>query len=403
MDGVHGDGFGFMFSPDNSTEGTTMASMCMIDSRTDGYASNHLFAVEFDTYQNPQYNDSSNNHVGVNVLSMTSKAFYNLCGGELVNCSYFVNNGDFTAWIDYDGATQTLEVRLANVSTLKGVVRPSNPLIQVLHLDLREVLTDYMYVGFSGSIGNNEVHEIKSWSFESSGMPDIPNEIQHPRSKTALIVGIVVAAAVFVLVGLGLCLFWCKRGHCRGEQLQSKVESGMMEHHFLGPRQFTYRELSLATENFSNEKLLGSGGFGQVYKGILRDGSGSVVAVKRITHDSKQGEREFLAKISIISQIRHRNLVQLQGWCREKVKLLLVYEYMPNGSLDTWLFKKTGQKKPMVLAWDLRHSIVTGVAAALTYLHEEWEQCVLHRDIKASNVMLDGDFNAHLGDFDYHD
>ena len=113
----------------------------------------------------------------------------------------------------------------------------------------------------------------------------------------------------------------------------------------------------------------------------------------------KQGEREFLAEISIISQIRHRNLVQLQGWCREKEKLLLVYEYMPNGSLDTWLFKKTGQKKPTVLAWDLRHSIVTGVAAAIAYLHEEWEQCVLHRDIKASNVMLDGDFNAHLGDF----
>ncbi len=104
-----------------------------------------------------------------------------------------------------------------------------------------------------------------------------------------------------------------------------------------------------------------------------------------------------------VSQVRHRNLVQLRGWCHEEGKLLLVYDFMSNTSLDKWLFinpeKFRYSPPPRVLSWELRYNILTGVAAALYYLHEEWEQCILHRDIKASNVMLDRDFKAKLGDF----
>lgn len=164
---------------------------------------------------------------------------------------------------------------------------------------------------------------------------------------------------------------------------------------FYGPRIFTYKELTAATKQFSADELLGRGAFGSVFKGTLSDGS--IVAVKQIAHDSNQGEREFLAEVSIISRIRHRNLVQLQGWCHEKGNLLLVYDYMPNGSLDKLLEgSNNSEKNP---GWDMRHAVLRGVACALSYLHEECQQCVLHRDVKPSNVLLDENFNPHLADF----
>ncbi|WZZ30404.1 hypothetical protein YC2023_013805 [Brassica napus] len=119
-----------------------------------------------------------------------------------------------------------------------------------------------------------------------------------------------------------------------------------------------------------------------------------MVAIKRFTGGSTQGKREFVTEVKVISSLRHRNLVQLVGWCHEKDEFLMVYEFMPNGSLDAHLFGK----KPH-LAWPVRCKVTLGIASALLYLHEEWEQCVVHRDIKASNVMLDSSFNAKLGDF----
>ena len=111
---------------------------------------------------------------------------------------------------------QTLGVHLANGTTLNGVVRPSEPLIQVLHLDLGKIVNNYVYVGFSSSVGRfNGIHQIKSWSFASSGMSDIPKDVRKPSSKAALIAGIAIAAAVSVLVGLGLGRFWYQRGYCR--------------------------------------------------------------------------------------------------------------------------------------------------------------------------------------------
>ncbi|KAJ7943772.1 putative Kinase [Quillaja saponaria] len=103
---------------------------------------------------------------------------------------------------------------------------------------------------------------------------------------------------------------------------------------------------------------------------------------------------EYTTEVKTISRLRHRNLVQLIGWCHDGGEFHLVYEYMPNGSLDYHLFRN---KNP--LAWTVRHKISLGLASALLYLHEEWEQCVVHRDIKSSNIMLDSNFNVKLGDF----
>ncbi|CAN6334927.1 unnamed protein product [Urochloa humidicola] len=150
----------------------------------------------------------------------------------------------------------------------------------------------------------------------------------------------------------------------------------------------------MATDNLSDDHKLGEGGFGSVYRGFLKD-MGLHVAIKRVSKSSKQGRKEYASEVRIISRLRHRNLVQLIGWCHGGGELLLVYELMPNGSLDTPLHSSAAG----LLPWPVRRDIVLGLGSALLYLHEEWEQCVLHRDIKPSNVMLDASFHAKLGDF----
>ncbi|KAJ6943043.1 hypothetical protein NC652_008746 [Populus alba x Populus x berolinensis] len=160
-----------------------------------------------------------------------------------------------------------------------------------------------------------------------------------------------------------------------------------------GPRRFSYKDLVSATNNFSPERKLGEGGFGAVYRGQLA-GIDTAVAVKKISRGSKQGKKEYVTEVKVISQLRHRNLVQLIGWCHDRGEFLLVYEFMSNGSLDSHLF---GKKIP--LTWTARYRIALGLASALLYLHEEWEQCVVHRDVKSSNIMLDSSFNVKLGDF----
>ncbi|KAL3356379.1 hypothetical protein AABB24_017184 [Solanum stoloniferum] len=144
---------------------------------------------------------------------------------------------------------------------------------------------------------------------------------------------------------------------------------------------------------FRGKKMLGQGGFGGVYKGYLRE-SNSNTAVKKVSRESKQGIKEYASEVRIICRLRHKHLVQLVGWCHQKRELLLVYEFMLNGRLDYHLFKGRSH-----LTWPIRFKIAQGLASALLYLHDEWEQCVVHRDIKSSNIMLDSNFNAKLGDF----
>ncbi|XP_073108609.1 L-type lectin-domain containing receptor kinase IX.1-like [Elaeis guineensis] len=160
-----------------------------------------------------------------------------------------------------------------------------------------------------------------------------------------------------------------------------------------GPRRLPCSVLPNATNNFAAEGKLGQGGFGEVYVGVLLDPK-LEVAIKKISRESQQGRKEYISEITIIGQIRHRNLVQLIGYCHKKDDLLLVYEYMPNRSLDYHLYNKD-----RLLAWPERYKIASGLASALLYLHEEGEQCVIDRDVKPSNVMLDSEFNSKLGDF----
>jgi serine/threonine protein kinase len=120
------------------------------------------------------------------------------------------------------------------------------------------------------------------------------------------------------------------------------------------------------------------------------------VAIKRVSKGSKQGRKEYASEVRVISRLRHKNLVQLIGWCHGDGNLLLVYELMPNGSLDTHLY---GGASNAVLPWTARYEIALGLGSALLYLQQDSDQCVLHRDIKPSNIMLDAAFSAKLGDF----
>ncbi|KAG0627746.1 hypothetical protein M758_2G225100 [Ceratodon purpureus] len=414
---LHADGLAFTFAKNDSLMGQDAGStLCLLKEQDNGKPSNRIFAVEFDTFPNYWWNDPSDSHIGINVNSMNSTVAYNLCGGKVMNCSYLCNGGYFTAWIDYDSASRNLDVFFANGSLYNNIAKPPKPMLNA-SVSLQGLLDDYMYVGFSSSTGlYSEVHEIQSWRFTSSGMPELASApppgvvITNPASDSSQgssKVGVIAGVSAGAVAALLLLCFLISR--CWRRTSSKKQDKFNLVDQNLVPRMFTYKELSKATNNFSRRELLGSGGFGAVYKGTLP--SGAVVAVKRMRHESKHGEESFQAEAASLSQIRQRNLVQLRGWCHEEEQLFLVYDYMCNGSLDDWLFhfsqrREKGNGKAMInlkdaeaLPLTLRHSVLSGVAAALAYLHEECAQCVLHRDIKSSNVLLDGDLNAYLGDF----
>ncbi|KAJ4841744.1 Receptor like protein kinase S.2 [Turnera subulata] len=166
------------------------------------------------------------------------------------------------------------------------------------------------------------------------------------------------------------------------------------------PRIFSYAELYIGSKGFSEEEVLGSGGFGKVYRAVLPSDN-TVVAVKCLAEKGERFEKTFAAELVAVAHLRHRNLVRLRGWCVHEDQLLLVYDYMPNRSLDRVLFRRADKspRESPPLAWDQRRNIVGGLAAALHYLHEQLETQIIHRDVKTSNVMLDSNYNARLGDF----
>lgn len=181
-----------------------------------------------------------------------------------------------------------------------------------------------------------------------------------------------------------------------GIQLKDKVGGD-------NPRIFSFSELYIGSNGFSEEQVLGSGGFGRVYKAVLPS-DGTVVAVKCLVERGERFEKTFVAELGAVAHLRHRNLVRLRGWCVHENQLFLVYDYMPNLSLDRVLFRRaentgTSPTAAVPLNWDRRRNIISGLAAALYYLHEQLETQIIHRDVKTSNVMLDSHFNARLGDF----
>uniref|UniRef100_A0A166IIA9 Protein kinase domain-containing protein n=1 Tax=Daucus carota subsp. sativus TaxID=79200 RepID=A0A166IIA9_DAUCS len=423
-DTAYGDGMAFFLVP-NGTEVPALATSggtfgLTNDSQPTNTTANKFVAVEFDVFENswdpdidepedPLFGRSPDvkiEHVGVDINSVRSNKTVLWDYGR----SSVENGWTNEAQISYASSSKNLSVSFrTNITGNFYFV-----------VDLRDHLPDWVSVGFSASTGAAiSYNTINSWEFSSTleshaeapspsdpiaevptlsqtgPVPQVPKHIKTNNKKMGTVIGL--AVGVFVLVcAVGTYIILKKKKEREENENTICFEDDFMDDEFekgTGPKKFSFNALAMATSKFAPHGKLGEGGFGEVYKGFLSE-LNLDVAVKRVSRNSRQGIKEYASEVRIISRLRHRNLVQLIGWCHERNNLLRVYEYMQNGSLDSHLFKGKS-----LLSWTARYKIAQGLASVLLYLHEEWEQCVVHRDIKSSNVMLDSSFNTKLGDF----
>nr|DAD38573.1 TPA_asm: hypothetical protein HUJ06_012895 [Nelumbo nucifera] len=212
--------------------------------------------------------------------------------------------------------------------------------------------------------------------------------------STGALVGIIFGAvAVAATLTAIISIFVTRRCTRKHRTVTGKRQVSKIPIKIDGIKDFTFEEVSLATNNFSSSTQVGQGGYGKVYRGILADGT--VVAIKRAQEGSLQGEKEFFTEIELLSRLHHRNLVSLLGYCDEEDEQMLIYEFMPNGTLRDHLSGKT--KEPLSFATRLQ--IALGSAKGILYLHTEADPPIFHRDIKASNILLDSKFTAKVADF----
>ncbi|KAM3392412.1 hypothetical protein ACQJBY_013514 [Aegilops geniculata] len=400
-DDVSSDGIAFFLAASREVLSTASPGqfLGLLNEGNIGNRSARIFAVELDTFKDAELRDINDNHVGIDVDSLVSidsanAGYYDDGTGMFQNLS-LISGNPMQVWVDYDGRATEITVTMAPL----GVARPKRPLLRTT-VDLSGVVQNTAYVGFSSATSFFYTrHFVLGWSFaldapapalNISMLPALPSTPTYTtRWSIILPMMIVLSLALVALVSVSILIYICvRRQRLKYFEVREDWEAPF------GSNRFSYKDLFHATKGFSDKNLLGRGGFGSVYKGVLRK-TDMKVAVKRMSHDSRQGVREFIAEVVSIGRLRHRNITQLLGYCRRKGELLLVYDYMENGSLDKYLHARNGP----TLCWSQRYSIIKGVASSLLYLHEDWEQVVIHRDVKASNVLLDGKMNGRLGDF----
>ncbi|KAJ6815739.1 L-type lectin-domain containing receptor kinase IV.2-like [Iris pallida] len=399
---ISGHDIAFVMSPTgNLSTAISSQFLGLFNRENNGNSSNHIIAVEIDTIMNSEFRDIDYNHVGVNVNGLVSvdshTAGYYDDGGSDGGDGSFKNmtrtSGQaIQMWVEFSSEDSKVNITLA----LIGTPKPSRPLLSTAINFSREIF-EKTYVGFSSATGPwLTSHYILGWSFMMDGQAeplDYAKLLQLPRFGTkrdlrALVTWLpLVLCALLLLAVVAIALIERRR-----VKFAEILEDWELEYE---PHRFAYKELFRATMGFKDKMLLGRGGFGRVYRGVLPS-SNAEVAVKRVSHESRPGMKEFVAEIVSIGRLCHRNIVQLLGYCRMKEELFLVYDFMSNSSLDKFLH---GHPPKASLDWAQRFQIIKGVASGLLYLHQDWEKIVIHRDIKASNVLLDHEMNGRLGDF----
>ena len=330
-----GEGLSFILAADTTPPQNSDGQwLGIVNASTNGSSQANVVAVEFDTRKSYQ-EDLDDNHVGLDVNTIYSEPQVPLTNLG-INLS---SSSNITATVQYDGKYMTLRVSSKDVFSWP--------------LNLSEHLPEEVYVGFSASTGNDtEFNCIWSWEFNGSDIGDGDNDL-----KLLWLWITAPAAVVLVLSGIVFCLYWRRKQALYAEDPYPGLEE-QIRGSSTAPQKFLLKELRKATGNFNPKNKLGKGGFGTVYKGLLAN---KEVAVKRISKNSSQGKQEFIAEVTTIGSLYHKNLVRLIGWCYERRELLLVYEFMPNGSLDKFIFgnEKLGMEEP-TLTWEKRRIIIQG-------------------------------------------
>ncbi|KAF8377971.1 hypothetical protein HHK36_031360 [Tetracentron sinense] len=375
-----GEGIAFVIAPDLSFPSGSDGEWLGLTNKTlDGDPSNQIVAIELDT--EIQDFDPDGNHIGLDINSVKSNKTVSLSDFDIEISP--VNPKNYTVWVEYNGTTKVMDVYMIE----QWMPKPSSPVLSET-INLKDYVNQYSYMGFAASTGEQvQLNCVLEWDLTVESLPE-----KKDWKGVKIGVGVGVPVVILLLICWAwLLYYWLKRRVADDPNILGKLKSlpGM-------PREFSYRDLKKATNNFDEKLKLGQGGFGVVYKGVFPK-ENIEVAVKKFSREKMKGIDDFLAELSIINRLRHKHLVRLLGWCHQKGRLLLVYEYMPNGSLDNHLFG--GASGRSTLRWDCRYKILADVASALHYLHNECDEKVVHRDLKASNIMLDSNYNARLGDF----
>ncbi|KAL9368347.1 hypothetical protein Peur_039546 [Populus x canadensis] len=319
---------------------------------------------------------------------------------NLVSLDLYLNN--LTGPIPQTlGKLQKLRFLRLNNNTLSGTI-PVNlttvTTLQVLDLSNNQLTGDVPVNGsFSFftpiSFANNKLN-----ASQAPPPPPLSPPSRGPsngNSATGAIAGGVAAGAALLFAAPAMVLAYWRKRKPQDHFFDVPAEEDPEVH--LGQlKRFSLRELQVATDNFSPKNILGRGGFGKVYKGRLTDGS--LVAVKRLKEERTQGgELQFQTEVEMISMAVHRNLLRLRGFCMTPTERLLVYPYMANGSVASCLRERSESQSP--LEWPIRKQIALGSARGLAYLHDHCDPKIIHRDVKAANILLDEEFEAVVGDF----
>ncbi|XP_074369353.1 L-type lectin-domain containing receptor kinase S.6-like [Apium graveolens] len=409
-----GDGLVFLISSGTDSMSLFNGYMGLPESDSD----DSFLAVEFDTSFDKSLGDLNGNHVSVDLNSVVSVASVD----SLAKGIDLKGGRRLTAWIEYKDQEKTIRVWVGYSEFLK----PLSPLL-VCRIDISKSFKEFMYVGFSASNGRGSaIHSVDEWRFWTSGfvastmlVDTFTEEVEeclicfpgdssstvtgndgsdHLRRQNSVIgLALGLGGSVLIVMFVTGFLLLRKRKRVVAKQCSESNKVSRVEAHQV-PKRLSLTEVRSATKGFNRKKIIGEGASAVVYEGFLP--SCGTVAIKRfsgVKRTSTMYNRFTNEFGTMVGCRRHKNLVQLLGWCCERNELMLVYEYMPNGSLDRILHSRTRATKH--LSWERRVNIVLGIASALVYLHEECEKQIIHRDLKTCNVMLDAEFNAKLGDF----
>ncbi|XP_071741606.1 BRASSINOSTEROID INSENSITIVE 1-associated receptor kinase 1-like [Rutidosis leptorrhynchoides] len=315
---------------------------------------------------------------------------------KLVNLDLYQNrlNGNIPVTL---GKLQKLRNLRLNNNSLTGTIPESLTNVSLQILDLSNNLLSGV-VPVTGSFSNFTPISFKNnpnLTFQSISPQAPPTNPKPGRSATGAIAGGVAGGAALLFAVPTIALVWWCSKKAQDDFYDIPAEQDPAVH--LGQlKRFSLRELQVATDNFSRNNILGQGGFGRVYRGRLADGR--LVAVKRLKEERPHGsELQFQTEVEMISMAVHRNLLKLLGFCMTQTERLLVYPYMINGSVASCL--KDRHEMQAVLNWETRERVALGSARGLAYLHEHCSPKIIHRDVKAANILLDEVFQAVVGDF----